>query len=526
MTMTRWRHRLSGDGGFSLVEMIVALTVAAMLLTGGAYVLGSSMKTVVAVRANSQAAELISESIEQLRSSAYAAVAMDPADLSGDSRISGSPGAQTFDPDAGGSKFGEETVLAVTGGVVKPHLSSVTRNDQVYSLARYVTVPPTDSSVSTASYKRVTVIVTWTSGGLTHTRQSSSFITLTRRGLPLPSYQMIAERGSRSTDPIVVNAGAPLTLPYSVVNRGAQDGFNLSMASTPTLSVSYTQYHDADSSTTKTSADVAASDVDGNGVPDTGTLAPDATARMLAYGTVPSSAAAGTFVVTVTATSVGQPTVVGASRTTSFYVRVLNQSTCTGCTYSAFYLRNQYPACVTAPCATTQKVDMPLRSDAGTATSLPNYDTDVDGAGGRNVARNTSTPTWTSSTSSTMANWRYTVPYRHDIKGNVLLDVYVAPSGSGSVPSTLVPLNLTAYLTKSTTGSGTAELVATATATLAASSSTDYRFLRFTFSGVDTSVNNNRYFEVKIVVDSTSTTGAWLAYDTTTYPSVLWVPVT
>lgn len=526
MTMIWWRRRLRAEGGFSLVEMVVAMTVAALMLTSAAYVLGSSTKTIVAARANSQAAEIISEALEQLRATSYAAVAMDPNDLASDARLVGSPGSQTFDPDADGTKYGAEAVLAVTGGVVSPHISTVTRNDQAYTLARYVTVPPTDSEVGTAAYKRLTVIATWTTGGMTHSRQSSTYLTLTRRGLPLPNFQSTATSGARSSAPITVNAGAPLTLPFNIVNRGARDAFNLTLASTPTLSMTFELYDDLDGDATKTAADVAAADSDANGVPDTGSLEPDETWPMLAYGTVPSNTVAGNYVVTVTASSIGQPSADGASRNINFYVKVVNQSSCTGCTYTALYLRNEYPACGATVCNSTMKTDMPMRTDASTLSTLGNFDTNVDVAGGRTVARSATTPTSDASGGTTVANWRYTVPSATNVTGDVLLDLYLAPSGSGSTPGTLVPLTVKAYLLKSTNGSGGTTLVGSAAGTLAASSSTAYRSMRITIPGVSTSVANNRFLEVKVVVESaSSTTGAWLAYDATAYPSVLWVPV-
>lgn len=517
---------MAGDGGFSIVEMVVAMTVAAMLLTSGAYVLGSSTRAIVAARANSQAAELITEAIEQLRATSYAAVAMSPTDLSGDARLVGSPGSQTFDPDGDAAEFGAEAVLAVTGGAVSPHIATVDRNDQVYTLARYVTTPPTDAVVSTAAYKRVTVIATWTSGGLTHSRQSSTFLTLTRRGLPLPNFQTTASAGSKSSAPITVNAGAPLTLPFSMVNRGARDAFNLTLASTPNLSMSFDLYDDVDGTTTKTAADVAALDSDADGVPDTGSLEPDETWPMLAYGTVPSSAIAGTYVVTLTAASVGQPSADGATRTLNFYVKVVNQSSCSGCTYTALYLRNEYPACTSSVCNTTMRTDMPMRTDASSASTLANFDTNVDSAGGRTVARAVTTPTSSAAGSTSVANWRYTLPQSATVTGDVLVDLYLAPAGVGSTPGTLLPVTVKAYLLKSTSGSGATELVGSGSGTLAASSSTAYRGMRITIPSVSTSVSNNRFLELKVVVDSAlSTTGAWLAYDTTAYPSVVWVPV-
>jgi type II secretory pathway pseudopilin PulG len=526
MTMTWWRRRLNAEGGFSLVEMVVSMTVAALMLTSAAYVLGSSTRTIVSARANSQAAELISEALEQLRATSYAAVAMNPSDLATDSRITGSPGSQTFDPDADGAKYGPEAVLAVTGGAVSPHISTLTRNDQTYTLARYVTTPPLDTEVGTAAYKRVTVIATWTTGGMTHTRQASTFLTLTRRGLPLPNFQSTATLGSRSTAPITVNAGAPLTLPFNMVNRGARDAFNLTIASTPTLSMPFDFYDDVDGSATKSDPDAAAADSDANGVPDTGMLEPDEAWPMLAYGSVPTNAVAGTYVVTVSAASIGQPSADGATRNINFYVKVVNQSSCTGCTYRALYLRNEYPSCGATVCNSLQKTNMPMRTDSSTVSTLGNYDTNVDSVGGRNLARSSTTPTSDAAGGSTVANWRYTVPSATTVNGDVLVDLYLAPSGSGSTPATLVPLTVKAYLLKSTNGSGDTTLVGSATGTLAASSSTAYRSLRVTIPGVSTTVANNRFLEVKVVVESaSSTTGAWLAYDATPYPSVVWVPV-
>jgi hypothetical protein len=82
-----------------------------------------------------------------------------------------------------------------------------------------------------------------------------------------------------------------------------------------------------------------------------------------------------------------------------------------------------------------------------------------------------------------------------------------------------------AYVLRSTSGGGATELVGSASATLAASSSTAFRPMRITVPGVSTTVSNNRFLELKVVVESASSvTGAWLAYDATSYPAALWMP--
>lgn len=513
--MTRWRRALSAEDGFTLIEMVVAMTVAALMLTGGAAVLGSSLKAIVTARANSQSAELMSETIEQLRAIDYAAVAMSPTDLAGDADIGGTALAPTFDPDGAGPLVAE-AIVATTGGAVSPHITTVTRNDQTYTLATYVTTPPPDAEVSEAAYKRVTVRATWTSGGLTHTRQSSTFITLTRRGLPLPNFQVTPTAGV--DEPITVNAGAQLVLPYTVVNRGARDAFNLSLTGTPALGATFTFYEDDGGSTTfEPAIDDEAPDSDLNGVPDTGDMETDQTLPMLAVATVPSDAIAGSYSFTLTATSAGQSSATGATRTAQFDVTIGSDSSCAGCTWTPLYLLNEYPACSSAPCTTTAKTNMPMRPGAPTAAALPNFDTDVDAVAGRSVARALTTPAWDSTTSSTMANWRYTVGQSTVLNGELLVDIYVAPVGG-------LPVDVTVYVNKSTNGSGATSFVATGTASVVASGS--FQMVRVHVPAVSTTIANNRFLEVKVVIESTSEdTGAHLAYDALAYPSVVWMPV-
>jgi hypothetical protein len=238
---------------------------------------------------------------------------------------------------------------------------------------------------------------------------------------------------------------------------------------------------------------------------------------MLAVVTVPADATGGSYIFTLTASSAGQPTATGANRTAQFDVTVVNDTACVGCTYTALYLLNEYPACAIAPCTTTAQTDLPMKATAPTAGTLPNFDTDVDTVVGRSLARASTTPSSSSTTSSTMANWRYTVGQNTTLNGDLVIEVYVAQPGPD-------PIDLIAYVSKSTSGSGTTSFVASGTSSAPVSGTFQKVTIHVPLSNV--AIANNRFLEVKIVVNSaTSTNGAHLAYDAFAYPSLVWIPV-
>lgn len=517
------RRRGAGEGGFGLVEVVIAITLASVLLVAGVQVLGTSLKTVVYSRSDSQSAELVSATLEDLRNTDYAAVAMVATDLAGDSDIAGAVGAQTFDPDGSGPLPAEPVVLSA-GGAVNPHIVDVARNAQTYRLATYVTTP-VDTAVTGAHYKRVTVRATWASGTRTHTRQTSTYITLTRRGLPLPNFQVIASTGAVDA-PISVSAGAGLTLPFKVVNRGARDAFNLSVSSTPASGVTAELLVDTNADGVENDGDVAPPDSDANGAPDTGALQVDQSISMLAVADVPAATPAGTYTFMVTGRSIGQPDASGATRTATFNVVVGGDTSCVGCTFVPLYLRNVWPPCTIEPCDSTAQVAMPLRAEAPTAPSLGNFDTNVDAGQGRAIARALTTPASTTTSATAMANWRHQVAKDTTLQGSVLVDLYLAVASVGATPGADVPLGVTVYVNRSTSGSGTTELIGQASGALGLDAGAAFRHLQVSVPITSVTVAKNRFVEIKVVVDSTaSTTGAWLAYDATGYPAVVRLPV-
>lgn len=523
LNMELLRRRVADDEGFSLVEVIVAITMAAVLLTGGAHALGSSLKAAVFARNNTQAAELLTETIERLRSLDYGALAMVATDLTGDAEITGTAPALTFDPDASGPLPAEPIVLASTGAV-RPHVASHVRNSQSYDVRTYVTAP-SDAEVPGSGYKRITVRATWTTGSGPHQRQSSTVVTRTRRGLPLPNFLVTATAGE-PTAPVVVNTGVDLVLPFEVVNRGARDAFNLAITSDPAIDASFDLFTDPTSVGTHEDSDPPAPDSDSNTVADTGLLEVDQGVSMLAVATVPSTAVSGRYTFTVTGSSASQPTAGGATRTATFTVDVVGDVSCVGCTYHAFHLRNQWPPCDLQPCDSVAQPAMPLRVEAPTAPSLGNFDTNLDNGPGRRVQRALNTPASTTTTTNLAATWRYPAAQKLTINGDLILDLRVAVAGPDTVPGSLVPAGVRVYVSRSVNGSGATELIGQGTASYGSLGTADFHPLRVTVPIANVTVANNRFLEIKVVVDSaTSGDDIWLGYDATNRASIVYLPV-
>ena len=109
------RVRRGDDGGFSLIEQVVALLVAGVVFLAVAAMAISGMKASVESRLNQQAVDIVNRSIEQARAMTYAQMTMVSSDLStGDSSITGTStkvwsvpgvGQETVDYHTGGEPF-------------------------------------------------------------------------------------------------------------------------------------------------------------------------------------------------------------------------------------------------------------------------------------------------------------------------------------------------------------------------------------------------------------------------------------
>ena len=234
--LSRCRRIRRLDEGFTLVETIVALGIAAGTLLA---LLGASLfslQSVVTARQNQQAADVLNESIESARSLTYASLTMRSDDLAGDPAISGGS-SPTYDPDGSGP-LAAEPVDARPVGSMAPHKVSESTNNGVYTIARYITIPTgapgvtvTYDDAGTPSIRRFTVQVSWTKNGRLNERRASTFLMNTRRGLPLPYYvwryqgSNAAVTGGVAT--LTVNPGNDADFGLELRNQGARDSWQI-----------------------------------------------------------------------------------------------------------------------------------------------------------------------------------------------------------------------------------------------------------------------------------------------------------
>ena len=530
-------HRVRrSDDGFSLIEQVVALLVAAVVFLAVAAMAISGMKASVESRLNQQAIDIINRSIEQARAMTYAQLTMVSTDITSDSSIAGTPSKKWTVPGVG-----PEVVDYHTTGSVSPHVSSVTTNvnHATYTVKRYVTIPSTATYDTSGfpSVKRFTAVVSWKLYGQTKTRYDSTLVTDTVRGLPLPNYTF----RSVGMTSAAVNAGVVIDFGMAVHNLGARDAFDVTISSSnPALTTGWTLYKD-DGSGTGCATQATASDgirecgennlltdTSGNGKVDTGQVDPNKNFYWVAERT---STASDTGTVTFTTTSVAQPSASGAVHTKSFTITVttgtVTQGTCpttttpaitapSGYSAVAFYLQN------TPVGNTTTQASIPLaRADCTvqTASSMPNYSTDV---GGSSTGRTLTPGGSQTSTGSLRAQWWWqpasanlNVSGSGSTWGVLHLWVQCNTSGSATLNAAVGSMNTSAG------GSFTAKETGSATIASCAGGWTSVDIPLAGAAGWQVKKNGNPgYLGVRVWSSSTSPTMR-LGYNWSTYVSYL-----
>jgi len=258
------RTQSRGDDGFTLLEVVVALVIAAVMFTALAGVSISALRGAAIARQNTQAADIGNAVLEDARTQAYAGLSMVPSDLSGDPRVL--TGDTISVPDVGT----EDLVVSSTGSL-SPHIEEVEANNVTFTVATYVSVP-NGTSIDEEGIplaKRVTAFVTWSTYGAERTRTVSSILVETKRGLPLPDYTVALRTPSCSS----WNTGSTQRPVFSVLfrNVGARDSFDLSMTTSSNDSGNNWSYYTSDPTL---SGATLATDTSGNGKVDTGLIEP------------------------------------------------------------------------------------------------------------------------------------------------------------------------------------------------------------------------------------------------------------
>jgi type II secretory pathway pseudopilin PulG len=390
------------ESGFSLIETVLALFISAVMFSALTGVLIASSRASVLARQNQQAGDLLNESLESVRALDYAATAMVTTDptLTSDALIKTAGATRTFKPGSGSSSDEPLVLLTTAAADFNPHITTVTRNNTAYTVQKYVTCPSECASATNpVPTRRVTVVVTWATYGVSHERRASTAVVHTRRGLPLPYF-----RWYTNVTQVTSAVGGSIVVPLILRNLGARDGWNITSATT-----GWTYYIDSTSTGTAgtwDSADVAMTsangyDIDANGQPDTGYLQTSAAVTIFAVRTA-TVGDVGTTTAQFTAHSVAQPTATSAKQSLSVSVNTKAYSCPGGCVPETTYLRNQTwtqtgmssftDSVALGPMAMdiTAPYAQPTASD-GTNT-VYRYSTDVDSVVGRFLQSNGSGP--------------------------------------------------------------------------------------------------------------------------------------
>jgi len=540
------------DAGFGLIEVMISLVVASIVLSAVAAGVVMGVKATTLSRINQQAGDVLDATIEQARAASYDSLAISSSDpnlsVANDSRLvtSGCPNSGTMcirvPNQTGSGTMLENLVTTSATGYVTNHVKAVTAktNKVTFSVYTYITKP---SDETNASYKRVTAFVTWKEYGSSHSREASTYVTSTRRGLPLPHFKLTPVTATSRT----VNPGTRVYFGFKLTNLGAPDAFDFT-ASDESLGWSYyVDNGDGSFDPSNPAAETAMADSDGNGVRDTGLMNANVFVIVWVIRTVPSSAPTGTSTVTFKAQSVAQPSlgagVSSLTQNTSVIVQngVITPSptatptstpTTSPCTPvgtaassgTLYYLHNTSDGTASTGADTAAQYPMTFSSDSPGAGSLGDYST---GDGYSSVTGRVLKPVTASNSVSTadqVADFRYqvTAPGGTTYGGTASVTLWVEPASGLSSD----PVNFQVYIVRRAVNGNNTTL--TTMATVASSNTTwgcnGFNQISVQLPVADVKVNKNDY--VDVLVEDTGTNDLRVGYDTTSMNASVILPVT
>jgi type II secretory pathway pseudopilin PulG len=219
------RARPLDEAGFTLVEATVALMVLGVIFTALAAASLGSIRASLNSRAEQQAIDFATQALERARQMDYYALGHDATDVASDStHVISCDSSWCFD-----SGEGAEPLVLIPGGTINPHVETISadiNNGTNFTVATYVTRPPGE----VADVKRVTVVSRWTMGTKERERVSSSLVTATTRGLPIPLFAFETAVNTQAVNPRLPTATTDPVVAFKVelTNQGAPDRWDLS----------------------------------------------------------------------------------------------------------------------------------------------------------------------------------------------------------------------------------------------------------------------------------------------------------
>jgi len=435
------------DSGFGLIEMVVALLIAGILFGALATTLVSAVRASLFSRQNQQATDFMTQSIEQMRLLDYGSLSVDATALASDSRVVSCSGGV---PCLTVNGTNEVIVTSSPAGVATSQtLASAQTNQTVYTVHRYVTAL---NGTSADLSRRVTVYISWTLNATVHTRSTSTIISYSQRGLPLPEFKL-----QPATSLVSINPTALAVHTFTLSNQGAPDRWNLVL----TGSVGgVTLYADTDGDGSYTpGTDQPLTDTSGDGIVDTGRIDPSTTFRFFLVFASTSATPVGSLQTTVTASSVAQPppasTAKSAIATTTVVAGVVGPTpvpsptspgvgevVCTTplqiASASNSFTLTQYALHNTGVGDSSTLPQLYMSTSNSARTLLGHYSTDVDVTLTGRVLNSSGPLTVTAALAATdplaYADWAYQFPLASRIQGQSELHLWIA-APSGALPA-------------------------------------------------------------------------------------------
>lgn len=489
------------ESGFTLIEAVIAAALAALIVAAVGAMVASSLRSVGERRIEQSAAIEAGNALEELRGITY-------SDLEHDGADSTLGGMTSVDPDGAGPVAAEQLVMG-PGGVTPSVLTRVA-NGVTLTVTRYVTWVDDDPADSLfEDYKRVSVLVSWTSRDIAREHRVEAIVTDFGITGSTPTTIPAGPGGDLELTPenpsVVGIQEQEMVQGFTLTNGGPDDRFNL--VATKPAGASYTVafYRDFTGNGVLDPGDNLLSDTNADLEVDTGftPVATGSSLDLLAVWTPTTSDAAGLHSIQITAETFD------AGITDTSNIEFTLSAAGSGTT---LFLHNN-PSPPTGD--TTVIRDLGMDTTAPTSSTLFNFSTDEDGDPGRYIKEG---GTVTTTTKNKMANWVFELTETATYNGTARATFWVAMSDFNNSESAEIRV-LVRHKDSSNNGNGTT--LGDTTFTHVGTGGWEPVVLDFP---VNTTIAAGEWLELKVIVNNAGTGAIYVAYEATGYPASLVMP--